>query len=298
MRTFWALIALFAAIGLWFILDSTPNQRQGSLESRLARTPTDASARFDAPANNLQAERGTPTAHSPETSHPDRDSPRTSNSRTSNSRTSNSGASIPETSVAAANATDTNPTDANAPSTTLLQSLLAPAAPIGAKSSVAIDTRSPSEITRRIDARTLELDGRFRLVGTGSADDPYRISWELLTSAASVIDPVHGLLTPPPWVRAVDGSYVEISAYYSTAVRVSTTQNVLLTLNRWDGCCIGLPPTPFDAIDVTLAASLDMRGLHLFRFGTFRGRLVVEPFVAGTYLLGLYRLEDASFVAQ
>jgi hypothetical protein len=81
-------------------------------------------------------------------------------------------------------------------------------------------------------------------------------------------------------------------------VRVASTRHVLLTLNRWDGCCIGLPPTPFDAIDTTLAAPLDLKGLHLFRFGTFRGRLVVEPFAAGTFLLGLYRLEDASFVAQ
>jgi hypothetical protein len=173
-----------------------------------------------------------------------------------------------------------------------------PTASTPARPPVATDARSPADITRRIDARTLELDGRYRLIGTGSPDDPYRISWELLTSAARFIDPTQHALAPPPWVRAVDGTYVEISAYYSTAVRVASTRHVLLTLNRWDGCCIGLPPTPFDAIDTTLAAPLDMKGLHLFRFGTFRGRLVVEPFAAGTFLLGLYRLEDASFVAQ
>ena len=32
--------------------------------------------------------------------------------------------------------------------------------------------------------------------------------------------------------------------------------------------------------------------MHVFRFGTFRGRLTVEPYVAGTFLLGIYRLQD------
>jgi hypothetical protein len=38
-----------------------------------------------------------------------------------------------------------------------------------------------------------------------------------------------------------------------------------------------------------------MGGLHLIRFGTFRGQLRVEPVEAATYLLGFYRLEDATF---
>ena len=73
---------------------------------------------------------------------------------------------------------------------------------------LATDTRTPAEVTRRIDARTLELDGRFRMVGNGSADDPYRINWELLTSAGPFVDPARNALTPPPWVRALDGVWV------------------------------------------------------------------------------------------
>lgn len=160
------------------------------------------------------------------------------------------------------------------------------------------DLRNPTDVVRRLDDRTLELDGRFRVTGNGSANDPYRISWELLTSSSAFIDPAQTATTPPPWVRLLDGTYIELSGYYSTALRVPIATNLLLTLNRWDGCCIGLPPTPFDAIDANLAAPLDMNGKHLFRFGTFRGRLIVEPFSAGTYLLGLYRLEDAAFVTR
>jgi len=166
---------------------------------------------------------------------------------------------------------------------------------IAPKPDLVVDTRSPNEVVRRVDDRTLELDGRFRITGNGTADDPYRVSWELLTSAGASIDAGRNALTPPPWVRLVDGTYIEISGYYSTAVRVTLAKHLLLTLNRWDGCCIGLPPTPFDAVDMTMRAPLSMQGLHIFRFGTFRGRLVVEPFEAGGFLLGLYRLEDATF---
>lgn len=157
------------------------------------------------------------------------------------------------------------------------------------------DERTPDEITRRIDARTLELDGRFRITGNGRSDDPYRISWELLTSASAAIDAKRDALRPPPWVRLLDGTTIEISGYYSTPVRVPEARNLLLTLNRWDGCCIGLPPTPFDAIDVAMREPLAFKGLHVIRFGTFRGRLVVEPIAAAGFLLGLYRLEDATF---
>jgi hypothetical protein len=162
------------------------------------------------------------------------------------------------------------------------------------KPALLTDTRSPNDVVRRIDDRTLELDGRFRVVGNGRADDPYRITWELLTSSNSYVDAAVKALTPPPWVRALDGTYIEISGYYSTAVRVSAAKNLLLTLNRWDGCCIGLPPTPFDAIDMDMREPVMMQGLHLFRFATFRGRLVVSPFEAGGFLLGLYRLEDTT----
>jgi len=158
-----------------------------------------------------------------------------------------------------------------------------------------VDSRAPSDVVRRIDDRTLVLDDRFTVRGNGSASDPYVITWELLTSASEYIDAARGANTPPPWVRLLDGTYIEISGYYSSAVRVSFAKNLLLTLNRWDGCCIGVPPTPFDAIDITMREPLSMRGLHLTRFGTFRGLLRVELIETAGFVLGLYRLEDGTF---
>ena len=95
---------------------------------------------------------------------------------------------------------------------------------------------------------------------------------------------------PPPWIRLLDGTSIQISGYYSTPVRVTVAKNLLLTLDRWDGCCIGVPPTPFDAIDITMREPLLMRGMHLKRFGTFRGRFAVECVDAAGFLLGCFLL--------
>jgi hypothetical protein len=261
MRWFWSILALLAAVGLWFTL-----ARPASSRSVPTVAPSTDSTE-QSPASSDSA----PLAQTEPTPQP---------------------AATDPSQVSAAQGSEpvTRPT----PDMDLLGedgARIAPPAPTP-------DARRPEDTLRRIDARTLELDGRFRITGNGSADDPYRIPWELLTSVMGIVDAESGALVAPPWVRLVDGTYVEISAYYSTPVRVRLAMNVLLTLNRWDGCCIGLPPTAFDAIDTAMREPIDMKGLHLIRFGTFRGRLVVEPVAAGGYLLGLYRIEDATFVAK
>lgn len=150
------------------------------------------------------------------------------------------------------------------------------------------------EIIRRIDARTIELAGKYRVVGNGTEADPYIVSWELLLSASTTINAATGALEAPKWVMLLDGQWIEISAYYSTVVRKESVDELLLTLNRWDGCCIGLPPTPFDSIEAKLASPIRLTGLHLTRFGTFRGQLHISPLSAAGFLLGLYRVEHAT----
>ena len=70
-------------------------------------------------------------------------------------------------------------------------------------------------------------------------------------------------------------------------------KEAMVMLNKWDGCCIGLPPTPFDSVEAAFAAPIAVKGMHVYRYGTIKGRMQVEPFAAGSFLLGLYRLEDA-----
>jgi len=150
------------------------------------------------------------------------------------------------------------------------------------------------EIIHRIDARTIELAGKYRVVGNGTEADPYIVSWELLLSASTTINAATGALEAPKWVMLLDGQWIEISAYYSTVVRKESVDELLLTLNRWDGCCIGLPPTPFDSIEAKLASPIRLTGLHLTRFGTFRGQLTISPMHVAGFLLGLYRIEHAT----
>ena len=98
--------------------------------------------------------------------------------------------------------------------------------------------------------------------------------------------------------RPLEGAWVEISGYLSTPVINEETREVLFTMNRWDGCCTGVPTTPFDSIETSLAKPVTLVGKHAIRFGTVRGELHVEPFVLGGALLGIYRLDRAVVTTQ
>ena len=145
----------------------------------------------------------------------------------------------------------------------------------------------------RLDDRTVRLDDRFTVRGSGTERDPYLVTWELLASASESVDAAAGKFVIPGRVADLRGAWVRISGYWAPPVQAFEARELMVMLNKWDGCCIGLPPTPFDSIEATLAAPMPVKGEHLFRFGTITGRLEVEPFVAGSFLLGLYRLQEA-----
>ncbi len=142
----------------------------------------------------------------------------------------------------------------------------------------------------RVDARTIQLDGRFDVSGTGSIADPYRVTWPLMMSAQSGATP-DGAINLPKHISLLDGTSIEISGYLAPPVARDLTEELLVMRNRWDGCCVGTPPTPFDCIEVQLDKAVPVKGKHLIQFGTIRGVLRVEPFSVGKYLLGLYRIE-------
>lgn len=154
------------------------------------------------------------------------------------------------------------------------------------------------DAVRSIDARTLLLDGRFEVIGRGTEQDPFRIGWPLLLAAMEEIDASAGKLAVPRWLEPLDSSWIEISGYFAPILKSESVSEVLFTMNRWDGCCIGLPPTVFDSIALKLRSPVSLVGQHLIRFGTVRGELHVEPFAAGGMMLGLYRLEDGTITTQ
>ena len=158
----------------------------------------------------------------------------------------------------------------------------APKVTVGAKATI-----------ERIDHQTVRIDGKYMVRGSGSESDPYQITWELLTSAARTVDASKSIYEVPGRIADLRGAWVQISGYWAPPLQVFQTKEAMFMLNKWDGCCIGLPPTPFDSIEATFTKPFAVQGQHVYRYGTIKGRLEIEPFAAGMFLLGFYRLHDA-----
>ena len=156
----------------------------------------------------------------------------------------------------------------------------------------ATTTAAPATLTRGSNNQ-IEVDGRYTILGSGTELDPYRVTWELLKSAYETMDLNGSRVTPPKRLEMLNGTYVQISGYLAPPLWGQETKELLVLLNRWDGCCIGLPPTPFDCIEAQLSAPMKLGAAHTISYGTIRGKFIVEPFKAGTFLIGLYRLEEA-----
>jgi len=157
----------------------------------------------------------------------------------------------------------------------------------------ATTTAAPPTTLTRGSNNQIEVDGRYTILGSGTELDPYRVTWDLLKSAYETMDLNGPRTTPPKRLEMLNGTYVQISGYLAPPLWGQETKELLVLLNRWDGCCIGLPPTPFDCIEAILAAPMKLGAAHTISYGTIRGKFIVEPFKAGTFLIGLYRLEEA-----
>ena len=176
--------------------------------------------------------------------------------------------------------------NAPTPTTTTTQSITPQ------QTQTATTTAAPATLTRGSNNQ-IEVDGRYTILGSGTELDPYRVTWELLKSAYETMDLNGSRVTPPKRLEMLNGTYVQISGYLAPPLWGQETRELLVLLNRWDGCCIGLPPTPFDCIEAQLAAPIKLGAAHTISYGAIRGKFIVEPFKAGKFLIGLYRLEEA-----
>jgi len=137
----------------------------------------------------------------------------------------------------------------------------------------------------------LAMEGR-RLKGKGTAEDPFEITWDLLASAYDTYRPKVGKKDLPAWAEAMQGAQVRVVGYVLFPMFAAESDELLLMKNQWDGCCIGVPPTPYDAVEVKLASRSSAAG-ELVNYGTLRGTLRVDPYVVNDWLLSLYVLENA-----
>ena len=156
-------------------------------------------------------------------------------------------------------------------------------------------------IVPRKDEKTGEMllyaDGKYEIRGEGTAAKPYRVSWECLASASETYVPRLQQREIPQRIAMLDGKVVEVEGYLAFPLMVSETKELLVMLNQWDGCCIGVPPTPYDAVEVKLTEPAKRGGKHAsFNFGGVRGTLKVDPYLVENWLVGLYVMDNAQMV--
>ena len=168
----------------------------------------------------------------------------------------------------------------------------APRLELGLDREIPEATVTPGTIVRVDDE--LVADGRFRIPGEGTEASPYRVTWELLSSAAVGYRPSLGERDIPQRIALLDGAWVEIEGYIAFPLGGADTTELLAMLNQWDGCCIGIPPTPYDAIEVALTEAVAPAARHAISYGTLTGRLVVSPYLVENWLVGLYLMDDAT----
>ena len=94
-------------------------------------------------------------------------------------------------------------------------------------------------------------------------------------------------------MNILSGKHVRITGNVAFPVMAKEPTEMLVMLNQWDGCCIGVPPTPYDAVEVKLkaAASNEQR---LVTYGTVEGVMTVKPYLVRDWLVSLYAMSDAT----
>lgn len=143
---------------------------------------------------------------------------------------------------------------------------------------------------------TLVIEGVLRVPGKGTAESPYVLDWGVLVSAQRVYQPRdEDKRELPAWAGALAGKRVRLTGHLLLPLTATGTDELLIMQSPWDGCCIGVPPTPYDAVEVRLSSALDVsRGSP--SYGSLEGTFKVDPYIVSDWLLGLYLLEEAELV--
>ncbi|MFN7316493.1 MAG: hypothetical protein ACK5ZG_03885 [Phycisphaerae bacterium] len=146
----------------------------------------------------------------------------------------------------------------------------------------------------------LVVDEQYIVRGEGTAEKPFVVSWEMLVASEGDFDPSKGKNTIPERVAMLHGKIVSITGYVAFPLMTPKPTELLMMLNQWDGCCMGVPPTPYDAIEVKINKAVTGDARFAIN-GTVRGTFKVEPYVTKTptvsWLNGLYLMENAEFAA-
>ena len=152
-----------------------------------------------------------------------------------------------------------------------------------------------------IKSYELRGDGSFRVIdsnlwvqGAGTQAEPYVLGWDVLKAVEKSYAPREDKDVLPDWLNYLDGKTVLIEGNSLVPVVATTTRELLIMQNPWDGCCIGVPPTPYDAVEVVLNHDVDF-GNSAVGFGSVQGTFYLDPYVVDGWVMGLYIIEDAQY---
>lgn len=137
-------------------------------------------------------------------------------------------------------------------------------------------------------------DGNFIIRGSGTKEDPYEVSWDLLQSSSNTYVPRLSEKIIPQRLAMLHGKWVTIAGYIAFPIVSTESDELLAMLNQWDGCCIGVPPSPYDAVEVKLTTPVEVGLKHQIRFASITGILRIQPYVMERWLVGLYLMDDAT----
>jgi len=152
------------------------------------------------------------------------------------------------------------------------------------------DEASKQAHVAQLQGGGIEIDERFTVRGKGSEREPFAVPWELLMSAREVYVPREDRKIIPGRISMLEGTRVRLEGYLMLPMVRDDVREFVVMQNQWDGCCIGIPPTPYD---VSLNEPIDF-GFGMRQSATVTGRMVIDPFIFGSgTLLGLYSIEDA-----
>jgi hypothetical protein len=145
----------------------------------------------------------------------------------------------------------------------------------------------------------LLADNRWIVRGKGTQESPYVVSWDFLLSAMDTYQPRNGQNQMPQRIAMLDGKWVTVEGFFIFPLASTEVKQSIIAMNRWDGCCIGVPPTAYDAIEATLLEPMALnRTQHQILYGQATGIFRVDPYVIDSWLVGLYLLDGATMRAE
>lgn len=282
MKTFWMLMAILVVAGCSYLAWSAMSQSRDRAEK--------ARVKAIEAMNAMEASRASEVAPAPAVIATKEATEITSTPPT----TPTAPVSPPPEPADAKSSVETAPAESPAPKSADIVQSPAPQGTVGAKPGV-YDV-APNTLENQPDGSIL-VDGKFKITGDGSVERPFDVPWDLLIGSEKSYNPTEKLTRIPQAVAMLDGKYVRLTGYVAFPMYVQEPRELLSMLNQWDGCCIGVPPTPYDAVEVTLKQTVNEDD-RMATFGAVEGRFGVKPYVVGDWLVGLYIMDEGVLHAK